>query len=201
LETLQKAVGLAELIAAYEDASRNRDVVTRVTGSVASSERDRLFMGFNTPLVPEVLIVTTVGQEGIDLHRECRHVVHHDLPWNPATLEQRTGRVDRIGSKTERLRNNGNGNGDCFLDVAVPYIAGTYDEHRFRVVHGRAHIFEVTMGGKYAVDGHRVVEDAMETERGVDDPGEEVGSAWAPIPPRIANDLRIHLDTETPEPE
>jgi len=72
-----------------------------VTGAVEGSERDRLFVGFNTPLVPEVLIVTAVGQEGIDLHRECRHVIHHDLPWNPATLEQRTGRVDRIGSKTE----------------------------------------------------------------------------------------------------
>ena len=46
-------------------------------------------MGFNTPLVPEVLIVTTVGQEGIDLHRECCHVIHHDLPWNPATLSRR----------------------------------------------------------------------------------------------------------------
>ena len=122
LETLKKAVGLEEQIAAYAEASRNRDVVTRVTGSVPSSERDRLFMGFNTPLVPEVLIVTTVGQEGIDLHRECRHVVHHDLPWNPATLEQRTGRVDRIGSKTERLR--ANGNGDCSLDVAVPLHRG-----------------------------------------------------------------------------
>ena len=117
LETLQKAVGLEEQIAAYDEATRNRDIVTRVTGSVAGSERDRLFTGFNTPLVPEVLIATTVGQEGIDLHRECRHVVHHDLPWNPATIEQRTGRVDRIGSKTERLR--GKGNGDCFLDVAV----------------------------------------------------------------------------------
>ena len=137
LETLQRAVDLEEQITVYEEASRNRDIVTRVTGKVASSERDRLFVGFNTPLVPEVLIVTTVGQEGIDLHRECRHVIHHDLPWNPATLEQRTGRVDRIGSKTERLR--GNGNGDCSLDVAIPYIAGTYDEHRFRVVHGRAH--------------------------------------------------------------
>ena len=178
LETLQKAVGLEEQIAAYDEASRNRDIVTRVTGSVASSERDRLFTGFNTPLVPEVLIVTTVGQEGIDLHRECRHVVHHDLPWNPATLEQRTGRVDRIGSKTERLR--GRGNGDCSLDVAVPYIAGTYDEHRFRVVHGRAHIFEVTLGGKYAVDGHTIVSDAMEAENLSDDPGKKgVCAAWA----------------------
>ena len=139
LDTLRKAIELEEQIAAYEEASKNRDIVTRVTGSVASSERDRLFTGFNTPMAPQVLIVTAVGQEGIDLHRECRHVIHHDLPWNPATLEQRTGRVDRIGSKTERLR--GNGNGDCSLDVAVPYIAGTYDEHRFpRSTRSRSHL-------------------------------------------------------------
>ena len=196
LETLQKAIGLNEQIAIYDEASRNRDVVTRVTGSVANSERDRLFIGFNTPLVPEILIVTTVGQEGIDLHRECRHVIHHDLPWNPATLEQRTGRVDRIGSKTERLR--GNGNGDCFLDVAVPYIAGTYDEHRFRVVQGRAHVFEVTMGGKYAVDGHKILPHAMEGENISDDGGEQ-GAAWAPIPEAIAADLRLNLEAESPD--
>ncbi len=195
LETLQKAVGLKEQIVAYDDASRNRDIVTRVTGSVAGSERDRLFTGFNTPMVPEVLIVTTVGQEGIDLHRECRHVIHHDLPWNPATLEQRTGRVDRIGSKTERLR--GRGNGDCYLDVAVPYIAGTYDEHRFRVVHGRAHVFDVTLGGDYAVDGHKIVSDAIDAEH-IHDPGKE-GTAWAPLPESIAADLRLHLEAESPD--
>jgi hypothetical protein len=200
LETLQKAVELKEQILAYDEASRNRDVVTRVTGNGSSlEERDRLFTGFNTPMVPEVLIVTTVGQEGIDLHRECRHVIHHDLPWNPATLEQRTGRVDRIGSKTERLRINGNP--DCSLDVAVPYIAGTYDEHRFRVVHGRSHIFEVTMGGEYAVDGHRFVDDAMDTKEVDDDLGEERGAVWAPLPKRIADDLRLHLDTDHMTPE
>ena len=194
LETLQRAVDLEEQIAVYEEASRNRDNVARVTGAVASSERDRLFVGFNTPLVPEVLIVTTVGQEGIDLHRECRHVIHHDLPWNPATLEQRTGRVDRIGSKTERLR--GNGNGDCSLDVAVPYIAGTYDEHRFRVVHGRAHLFDVTMGGKYVVDGHKTVPDAMEADSLGDDFGNR-GVVWTPIPETIAEDLRLNLEAES----
>ena len=191
LETLQKAVGMRELSNVYEEASKNRDVVTRVTGAVASLERDRIFMGFNTPLFPEVLIVTTVGAEGIDLHRECRHVVHHDLPWNPATLEQRTGRVDRIGSKTERLEHNGDG--ASALDVVVPYIAGTYDEHRFRVVHGRAHVFEVTMGGEYTVDGRRVVIDAMEGENVEDDFGER-GAAWVPIPDVIAKDLRLKLE-------
>ncbi|MGI6416862.1 MAG: helicase-related protein [Thermoguttaceae bacterium] len=42
------------------------------------------------------------NRRGIDLHRHCRHVVHFDLAWNPAVLEQRTGRADRIGSKTFR---------------------------------------------------------------------------------------------------
>ena len=196
LETLEKSVGLEEQIAAYQEASRNREVVARVTGSVPSSERDRLFMGFNSPLVPEVLVVTTVGQEGIDLHRECHHVVHHDLPWNPATLEQRTGRVDRIGSKTERLR--ANGNGDSSLDVAVPYIAGTYDEHRFRVVHGRAHIFEVTMGAKYTVDGHKSLVEPTESDNLNDDLGEP-SAAWVPIPEAIATALRVRLEAEPPE--
>lgn len=194
LETLRKAVGLEELSDVYEEASKNRDVVTRVTGSVASSERDRIFMGFNTPLFPEVLIVTTVGQEGIDLHRECRHVIHHDLPWNPATLEQRTGRVDRIGSKTERLQRNADN--ACALDVAVPYIAGTYDEHRFRIVHGRAHIFEVTMGGEYTVDGHRVVIDDIDAED-VESDLTKHRTTWTPIPEVIAKDLRLRLEGVT----
>jgi Helicase conserved C-terminal domain len=196
LDTLEKAVDLKEQINAYEDASRNRDVVARVTGSVASAERDRMFTGFNTPLVPEVIIVTSVGQEGIDLHRECRHVVHHDLPWNPATLEQRTGRIDRLGSKAERLQINAKGDYKSSLDIAVPYIAGTYDEHRFRVVHGRAQLFEVTMGGEYAIDGYRHVDDdAMEAETLTDDEGKR-GAVWCPLPEEIAADLQLHLDTE-----
>ena len=35
----------------------------------------------------EVLICTSVGQEGIDLNRHCRHEIHYGLAWNPAVLE------------------------------------------------------------------------------------------------------------------
>lgn len=190
LEGLRKATGLALQIQAFDDATRNLQTAARVTGAVASIERDRQFTGFNTPLMPEVLVVTTVGQEGIDLHRECRHVIHHDLPWNPATLEQRTGRVDRIASKAERLQLKGANT----LDVVVPYIAGTYDEHRFRVVQGRAHVFEVTMGADYAVDGHRQLTDAMEQDA-EDDIG-IAGMAWAALPEAMADDLRLRLEAE-----
>ena len=47
-----------------------------------------------------ILIASSVGQEGIDLQTYCRHVVHFDLEWNPARMEQREGRVDRQGKKT-----------------------------------------------------------------------------------------------------
>jgi SNF2 family DNA or RNA helicase len=76
--------------------------------------------------------------EGVDLHRDCRHVIHHDLDWNPSTLEQRTGRVDRIGSRAERTGQP--------VVVYEPYLAGTHDEKMFRVVKDRERWFGVVMG-------------------------------------------------------
>ncbi|MFW6114578.1 MAG: C-terminal helicase domain-containing protein, partial [bacterium] len=68
---------------ALYDATRLRDqqFVALVYGDSDQRSRERVFSGFNTPLLPEVLICTSVGQEGIDLHRHCRHVVHFDLAW------------------------------------------------------------------------------------------------------------------------
>lgn len=77
--------------------------VRLANGSVPSDRRRTLMLGFNSPFFPEVLIATAVMSEGVDLHLECRHVIHHDLDWSPSTLEQRTGRVDRIASKSERV--------------------------------------------------------------------------------------------------
>jgi hypothetical protein len=102
LETLVRAQSNSKLLEGYHAAASNLNVIQLVKGGM--SNRDRYFLGFNTPYRPEILISTSVGQEGIDLHRECRHVIHHDLDWNPAVIEQRTGRVDRIGSKVERER-------------------------------------------------------------------------------------------------
>lgn len=195
LESLRKVVGTQENFAAYEDASRNREVVARITGGSDAKERDRHFVGFNTPLIPEVLIVTSVGQEGIDLHRECRHVIHHDLPWNPAVLEQRTGRVDRIGSKASRMAMADSSQGH--LDVVVPYIANTYDEHRFRVVHGRSRLFDVTMGGDYNVEGQARSNDVMEDDRFTDDiNADEHQEMVVPLPDEFAEALRIRLEAE-----
>jgi hypothetical protein len=44
-----------------------------------------------------VLLATDVAGEGLNLQRACRTVINLELPWNPMRLEQRVGRVDRIG--------------------------------------------------------------------------------------------------------
>jgi len=46
-----------------------------------------------------MLIATDVAAEGLNLQRACRLVVHVELPWSPARLEQRNGRVDRLGQR------------------------------------------------------------------------------------------------------
>jgi hypothetical protein len=45
----------------------------------------------------DLLLATDAGSEGLNLHAACRLVVNLELPWNPIRLEQRIGRVDRIG--------------------------------------------------------------------------------------------------------
>lgn len=46
----------------------------------------------------QVLIATESGGEGINL-QFCHHVINYDLPWNPMKLEQRIGRVHRLGQQ------------------------------------------------------------------------------------------------------
>jgi superfamily II DNA or RNA helicase len=46
-----------------------------------------------------LLLATDAAAEGLNLHRRCRLVVNLELPWNPMRLEQRIGRVDRIGQR------------------------------------------------------------------------------------------------------
>lgn len=172
-----------------EDAN---EAVALVTGDTRPETRSRRFQGFNSPLLPEILICGQIAQEGIDLHRHCSHVLHYDLAWNPATLEQRTGRIDRIGSRTQRLRQlaaeEGLASGTAYLEVDTPYLAGTYDERMFEELRLRAQTFEVLLGGELARE-----RESNTDPDSPEDQGEELARDLVALPRQMAEDLGVDL--------
>ena len=76
---------------------------TRTDGDDAISQ-DAVRAAFNSPFRPFVLASTSIGQEGLDFHPWCHHLVHWNLPGNPVDLEQREGRVHRY--KGHAVRRN-----------------------------------------------------------------------------------------------
>lgn len=69
-----------------------------IHGGVAAPVRHEVLRQFESGAL-DVLLATDTAGEGLNLHRRCRLVVDLELPWNPRRLEQRVGRVDRIGQR------------------------------------------------------------------------------------------------------
>lgn len=152
-----------------EGTYRALQPVRMVFGDTKRDVRERLMLAFNSPMFPEILISSAVLGEGVDLHRFCRYVIHHDLCWNPSTLEQRTGRLDRIRCKAEVAR--------MPIVIYEPYLGGSADEKMFRVVQDRERWFQIVMGQKFEFD--EATSEALANR--------------VPLPPELANALVFDL--------
>jgi Helicase conserved C-terminal domain len=141
-----------------------------VNGGTRQESRQRLMLSFNTPFYPDILVASSVLAEGVDLHLNCRFALHHDLSWNPSDIEQRTGRIDRIECKAEKVTKS--------VEVYVPFVAETQDEKQFRVVMDRERWFQVLMGEDYRVDDATIEQVARRI----------------PLPPIAAHDLSFELE-------
>ncbi|MDW8371464.1 MAG: DISARM system SNF2-like helicase DrmD [Geminicoccaceae bacterium] len=83
---------------ALDGTDRAEERIACFTGASSMETRRRIQRAFNAP--PEenpirILLCTDAAREGLNLQRHCRQLVHFDLPWNPARIEQRNGRIDR----------------------------------------------------------------------------------------------------------
>ena len=71
-------------------------------GGMNDAERDAVKRDFNDPRSPaRVLLATDAAGEGLNLQRAARYLLHWDIPWNPARMEQRNGRLDRHGQERD----------------------------------------------------------------------------------------------------
>lgn len=91
-----------------------------------SQNRERLIRGFNSPFFPNVLVATSVLQEGVNLHLECHQVHHYGIAWTPGDNEQRNGRVDRLFGRINTMLKDNKGQAEMIINY--PYLEGTFDQ-------------------------------------------------------------------------
>ncbi|WP_316171405.1 MULTISPECIES: helicase-related protein [unclassified Bradyrhizobium] len=113
-------------------------------GSVKES-RTSILKRFRERPDRQVLLSSEVGSEGIDL-QFCWVIVNYDLPWNPMRLEQRIGRVDRLGQESQKV---------VILNLIYE---GTIDELIYQRLYKRLGIGERALGEFEAVLGEPIRE-------------------------------------------
>ncbi len=76
----------------------NSPLIQALYGGMQDQERDAIKQAFNDPDHPvKILLATDAASEGLNLQETAHIVLHYDIPWNPARLDQRNGRLDRHG--------------------------------------------------------------------------------------------------------
>jgi superfamily II DNA or RNA helicase len=97
------------------------------------NSKDAVLEEFAKPEGPSVLLSSEVGSEGIDL-QFCRFIVNYDLPWNPMKVEQRIGRLDRLGQEAERI---------SIINLSV---ANTIEDRILMRLYDRLNVFRESIG-------------------------------------------------------
>jgi len=84
------------------------------------------------------LVCTDAASEGLNL-QAAGAVINYDLPWNPSKVEQRIGRIDRIGQKLDRVR------------VVNLFLRDSVDEKVYQALRRRCGLFEHFVGSMQPV--------------------------------------------------
>ncbi len=115
-----------------------------VHGGVPDDERRDLRARFardkGEPDALDVLLSSEVGTEGLD-YQFCDALVNYDLPWNPMRIEQRIGRIDRRGQRSESIA------------IKNLIVSGTVDALIFERCLARIGVFQRALGGSEAILG------------------------------------------------
>ncbi len=100
-------------------------------GAHSTAERDKRIRAFHDDET-SVLIATRAGSEGRNL-QFCNVLVNYDLPWNPMVVEQRIGRLHRIGQKRE-------------VHIVNLAATGTIESYILQLLDRKIKLFELVVG-------------------------------------------------------
>ena len=91
----------------------------------------------------QILLASEVAGEGLDFEH-CHVLINYDLPWNPMRVEQRIGRCDRIGQRSDKIH------------VGNLASIGTIEQRILSRLYTRLHIFERALGDMEVILGEAV---------------------------------------------
>jgi superfamily II DNA or RNA helicase len=115
-----------------------------VHGGIDNDERRSMRQRFALPQADpdaiDVLLSSEIGSEGLDF-QFCDAIVNYDMPWNPMRIEQRIGRIDRYGQKSESV---------AIWNLVTP---GTVDFDVYERCLLRIGVFEQSIGGSEEILG------------------------------------------------
>ncbi len=92
---------------------------------------------------PNVLLSSEVASEGVDL-QFSKVLINYDLPWNPMKIEQRIGRIDRLGQESKNI------------SIWNLFYENTIDERIFHRLYERLDIFKRSLGDLEAIIGEQI---------------------------------------------
>ena len=115
-----------------------------IHGGTKDEDRVTLTQRFQLPVddpdAIEVMLFSEIGSEGLD-YQYCDCLVNYDLPWNPMRIEQRIGRIDRRGQKSEKV---------LIYNLITP---GTIDAEIYERCLLRIGVFNKELGGSEEILG------------------------------------------------
>lgn len=134
---------------ALEDALEVKQVKTWVlNGQVPAAERQRVVEAFRDQ--GGALILTRSGTEGRNL-QFCHRLLNFDLPWNPMEIEQRIGRLHRIGQQK-------------IVEIYNLVQTGTLQAHLLEILQDKLNLFDLVVGETGLILGERFTSDDFEEE-------------------------------------
>lgn len=160
-------------------------------GDLDTLERDQMVARFRDPEGPSILVSTEAGGEGRNF-QFCHALIHYDLPWSPSAIEQRIGRLDRVGQTRP-------------VDIYVLRPQGTLAARVVDLFADDVQVFTETIGGLDAVleevEGEIVKLAAFGGEQAWQDYARRLGDAVAKARAAIQEDYDPLLDRRSYDKE
>ncbi|WP_299018074.1 SNF2-related protein [uncultured Photobacterium sp.] len=113
-----------------------------LVGGMKESKHE-IIKRFRSDTSARILLSSEVASEGVDL-QFCRVLLNYDLPWNPMKVEQRIGRIDRLGQKSSKIT------------IWNLFYGQTIDQKIYQRLLMRLGIFESAIGSMEGVIGDEI---------------------------------------------